>query len=60
VYTVNPHERLYTPGDYEYQFEHIEQVDEVFQEEDLPTSFHIDPTPALDSLVAYINNLTFP
>jgi hypothetical protein len=39
VYNVNPHERLYTPGEDEYQFEHLEQVDEVFQEEDLPTSF---------------------
>jgi hypothetical protein len=60
VYNVNPHERLYTPGEDEYQFGHLEQVDEVFQEEDLPTSFHIDPTPALDSLVGDINNLTFP
>jgi hypothetical protein len=39
---------------------HLEQVDEVFQEEELPTSFHIDPAPALDSLVADINDLTFP
>jgi hypothetical protein len=32
----------------------------VFQEEDFPTSFHVDPAPALDSLVADINDLTFP
>jgi hypothetical protein len=32
----------------------------VFQEEQLPTSFHIDPAPALDSLVADVNDLTFP
>jgi hypothetical protein len=32
----------------------------VFQEEELPTSFHIDPAPALDSLVADVNDLTFP
>jgi hypothetical protein len=57
---VNPCDHLYTPGEDEYQFEHLEQVDEVFQEEDLPTSFHIDPVPALDSLVADINDLTFP
>jgi hypothetical protein len=49
----------YTPGEDEYQFEHLEQVDEVFQNEDLPTTFHIHPTPALDSLVADINDLTF-
>jgi hypothetical protein len=48
VYNVNPRERLYTTGEDEYQFGHLEQVDEVFQEEDLPTSFHIDPAPALD------------
>lgn len=60
VYNVNPRERLYTPGEDEYQFGHLEQVDEVFQEEELPTSFHIDPAPALDSLVADVNDLTFP
>jgi hypothetical protein len=60
VYNVNPHERLYTPGEDEYQFGHLEQVDEVFQEEELPTSFHIDPAPALDSLVADVTDLTFP
>jgi hypothetical protein len=60
VYIVNPRERLYTPGEDEYKFGHLERVDEVFQEEDLPTSFHIDPAPALDSLVADTNDLTFP
>jgi hypothetical protein len=60
VYNVNPRECLYTPGEDEYQFDHLEQVDEVFQEEELPISFHIDPAPTLDSLVADINDLTFP
>jgi hypothetical protein len=60
VYNVNPRECRYTPGEDEYQFGHLEQVDEVFQEEELPTSFHIDPAPALDSLVADVNDLTFP
>jgi hypothetical protein len=32
----------------------------VFQEEELPTSLHIDPAPTLDSLAADINDLTFP
>jgi hypothetical protein len=31
----------------------------VFQEEDFPTTFHIDPALALDSLFAEINDLTF-
>jgi hypothetical protein len=60
VYNVNPHERLYTPSEDEYQYEHLEQVHEVFQEQDLSTSVHIDRAPALDSLVADINDLTFP
>jgi hypothetical protein len=60
VYNVNPRERLYTPGEDEYQFGHLEKVDEVFQEKELTTSFHIDPAPALDSLVADVNDLTFP
>jgi hypothetical protein len=60
VYNVNPCERLYTTGEDEYHFEHLEQVDEVFQKEDLSTSFHIDLAPALDSLVIDINDLTFP
>ena len=53
-----PHEYLYTPSEDVYRFEHLEQVYEVFQE-DLLTTFHIGPTPALDSLVANINDLTF-
>jgi hypothetical protein len=28
VYNVNPRERLYTPSEDEYQFDHLEQVDE--------------------------------
>jgi hypothetical protein len=55
-----PGKRLYTPRENEYQLEHLEHVDEVFQENDLPTTFCIDPIPALDSLVTDINDLTFP
>jgi hypothetical protein len=35
VYNVNPHECLYISAEDEYQFEHLEQADEVFQEKDL-------------------------
>jgi hypothetical protein len=35
------------PGEDEYQFGHLEQVDEVFQEEELPTSFYIVSSTAL-------------
>jgi hypothetical protein len=60
VYNANPRECLYTPGEDEYRFVYLEQVDEVFQEEDLPTTFRIDSALALDSLVADINDSTFP
>jgi len=47
VHKVNPCERLYTPGDAGY---HDTQalnngVDEVYQDEELPTSFDIEPGP---------------
>jgi hypothetical protein len=50
VYTVNPREWLYTPTDATYYFDD-EQVDEIYQEEELPTSFVVEPGAALDSLV---------
>jgi hypothetical protein len=39
---VNPRERLYTPTDVAYHFDD-EQVDEIYQEEELTTSFVIEP-----------------
>jgi hypothetical protein len=50
VYKVKPHERLYTPTDAAYHFDD-EQVDEIYQEEELPTSFIIEPSATLNSLV---------
>jgi hypothetical protein len=50
VYRVNPLEQLYTPIDAAYHFDD-EQVDEIYQEEELPTSFVVEPGVALDSLV---------
>jgi hypothetical protein len=50
VYKVNPCERLYTPTDASYHFDD-EQVDEIYQEEELSTSFVIEPVATLDSLV---------
>jgi hypothetical protein len=57
VYKVNPRERLHTPADAAY---HIDdgQVDEVFQEEELPTSFDVEPGAALDSLVGCGDEVT--
>jgi hypothetical protein len=50
VYKVKPHERLYTPTDAAYHFDD-EQADEIYQEEELPTSFIIEPSATLNSLV---------
>jgi hypothetical protein len=49
VYKVNPCEQLYTPTDAAYHFDD-EQFDEINQEEELPTSFLVEPSAALDSL----------
>jgi hypothetical protein len=50
VYKVNAHEWLYTPINVVYHFNN-ELVDEIYQEEELATSFVIEPGAALDSLV---------
>jgi hypothetical protein len=50
VYKVNSREQLYTPTDVAYHFDD-EQVDEIYQQEELTTSFVIEPGAALDSLV---------
>jgi hypothetical protein len=50
VYKVNPHEWLYSPTDAAYHFDD-EQDDEIYQEEELPTSFVVEPGAALNSLV---------
>ena len=59
MYKVNPRERLYTPGVEGY---HIEdgQVDEVYQEEELPNSFTIGNGAALNSLVGDHNDINVP
>jgi hypothetical protein len=49
VYKVNPQERLHTPGDagyHEKQVE-VEEVDEVYQDDELSCSFNIDPNSVL-------------
>jgi hypothetical protein len=50
VYKVNPREWLHTPTDDAYHFDD-EQVDEIYQEEERPTSFVIETGVTLDSLV---------
>jgi hypothetical protein len=53
---VNPRERLHTPCIAGYQFED-EQADDVYQEEELPTTFIIDEGVALNSLVGDRNDV---
>jgi hypothetical protein len=53
VHKVNPHEWLHTPGDARYHDTPTldDGVDEVYQEEELPPSFIVDPGAGLDDLV---------
>jgi hypothetical protein len=57
VHKVNPRERLHTPCTAGYQFED-EHGDEVYQEEELSTTFTTDEGVALNSLVGDRNNIT--
>jgi hypothetical protein len=50
VYKVNPREWLYTSTDVAYYFDD-EQVDEIYQEEELSAPFIVEPGAALDYLV---------
>jgi hypothetical protein len=50
VHKVNPRELLRTPGDAGYH-DTLMLDDEVYQEEELPPSFIIDPSAGLEDLV---------
>jgi hypothetical protein len=62
VNKVNPHERLYTLGNARYHDTPTldDDVDEVYQEEELPTSFIVDPGTGLDYLVGDTNDTQMP
>jgi hypothetical protein len=57
---VNPRERLHTPDDSGYHENQVpvEEVDEVYQDDELPCSFNINPDLALNSLVSNANDVT--
>jgi hypothetical protein len=59
---VNPRERLHTPGDAGYHENQVEaeEVDEVYQDDEAPCSFNIDPNSALESLLGDANDVTLP
>jgi hypothetical protein len=58
VYKVNPCERLYTPTEVAYHFDD-EQVDDIYQEEELSTSFVVELGVAHDSLLGDGDDVTF-
>jgi hypothetical protein len=49
VYNENPQEQLHTPGDAGYHENQVEarEVVEVYQDDELPCSFNIDPNLAM-------------
>jgi hypothetical protein len=62
VHKVNPHERLHTLGDVGYHDTPMlyHDVDEVYQEEELPPSFIVDPGAGLDDLVGDADDIEMP
>jgi hypothetical protein len=62
VYRVNPRERLHTPDDSGYHENQVSagEVDEVYQDDELPCSFNIDLELALNSLLSDANDVTVP
>jgi hypothetical protein len=59
---VNPCERLHTPDDSSYHENQVPpgEVDEVYQDDELPCSFHIAPDSALTSLLDDANDVIVP
>jgi hypothetical protein len=57
---VNPRERLHTPNDSGYHENQVPvgEVYEVYQDDELPCSFNINPDLTLNSLVGDANDVT--
>jgi hypothetical protein len=62
VHKMNPRERLDTPGDAGYHDTLMlnDDVDEVYEEEELPPSFVVDPDVRLDDLVGDADDIEMP
>jgi hypothetical protein len=62
VHKVNPCEWLHTPGDVGYHDTPIldDDVDEVYQEEELPPSFVVDLAARLNELVGDADDIEMP
>ena len=52
VYKVNPRERLYAPGEARYH----DEVEEVYQDEELPNIFVIESGEGLDTLEGHLDD----
>jgi hypothetical protein len=59
VNKVNPHEWLHTPGDagYHDSLALEDDIDEVYQEEELPPSFIVDPSAGPNDLVVDVDDI---
>jgi hypothetical protein len=62
VHKVNPHEWLHTPSDAGYHDTLMldDDVDEVYQEEELSPSFVVDPGAGLNDLVGDADDIEMP
>ena len=62
VYRVNPHEWLHTPDDSGYHENQMPagEVDEIYQDDELPCSVNIDPDSTLNSLLGDASDVTVP
>jgi hypothetical protein len=59
VHKVSPREQLHTSGDVGYHdtLTLDDDINEVYQEEELPPSFSIDPDVGLDDLVGDVDGI---
>jgi hypothetical protein len=62
VYRVNPREWLHTPDDFGCHENQVPagEVDDIYQDDELPCSLHIDPDSTLNSLLGDANDVTVP
>ena len=61
MYKVNPREQLHIPGDDSYTSCHLQDDEEsyqIVQEDELPSSFNVQISEALDSLVEDCDDVT--
>jgi hypothetical protein len=59
---VNPRDRLHTPDDSDCHENQVAagEVDEVYKDDELPSSFNIDPDSTLNSLLSDDNDVRIP